>query len=499
MKYVILDTNIYIDILFDRNRNVKKSLVESFIKLLDNNQVTLVVPEIIKFETLKHIDDEFAEVGKSIKNAKEAIDKIRSINADSDHPFDAEEKKKAARAPLNQLFDIFEQHEADYKSGIENLINKLLEHSENKHIDSSSDLINSCLKRQVFKQAPFLKESKNCLADGLITATLVDIGSYIDLKDDDEVVFVTGNTEDFSEKGNKSSLHPDIVRDIAAKNLGDKVKYETTFKQLINLRLKDEVENARLYEEFQKELEEMQQDYELSVEEEVRASVGLTSLSEINNNFDEKFSESEFCKKFIEIMHSIYEKQKELAQIGFRYYDIYEKLNNMSLTEVNEVIAKLNDSLETIGIEKVESSLNSVNKLLSLLEEKGELASFDDFSEIDYLKYGEDVSFVDTDLNEITLSMSPFSGELGSDSTERLALSLENSQHKELASGEIEIYTGYITTNDDGNIGDGCVDECTYYADDIINYAQDVLNSYEDLCEKEKTVSTELSKIFELE
>ena len=25
MKYVILDTNIYIDILFDRNRNVKKS------------------------------------------------------------------------------------------------------------------------------------------------------------------------------------------------------------------------------------------------------------------------------------------------------------------------------------------------------------------------------------------------------------------------------------------------------------------------------------------
>ena len=127
MKYVILDTNIYIDILFDRNRNVKKSLVESFIKLLDNNQVTLVVPEIIKFETLKHIDDEFAEVGKSIKNAKEAIDKIRSINADSDHPFDAEEKKKAARAPLNQLFDIFEQHEADYKSGIENLINKLLD------------------------------------------------------------------------------------------------------------------------------------------------------------------------------------------------------------------------------------------------------------------------------------------------------------------------------------------------------------------------------------
>ena len=95
--------------------------------------------------------------------------------------------------------------------------------------------------------------------------------------------------------------------------------------------------------------------------------------------------------------------------------------------------------------------------------------------------------------------MSPFSGELGSDSTERLALSLENSQHKELASGDIEIYTGYITTNDDGNIGDGCVDECTYYADDIINYAQDVLNSYEDLCEKEKTVSTELSKIFELE
>ena len=144
MKYVILDTNIYIDILFDRNRNVKKSLVESFIKLLDNNQVTLVVPEIVKFETLKHVDDEFAEVGKSIKNAKEAIDKIRSINADSNHPFNAEEKKKEARKPLNRLFDIFEQHETEYKTAIDRLINMVLEHPNNKHIDNPNRK-NACL------------------------------------------------------------------------------------------------------------------------------------------------------------------------------------------------------------------------------------------------------------------------------------------------------------------------------------------------------------------
>ena len=145
-----------------------------------------------------------------------------------------------------------------------------------------------------------------------------------------------------------------------------------------------------------------------------------------------------------------------------------------------------------------ESSLYGVNNLLSWIEKKGELASFDDFDEIDCLEYGEDVSFVDTEMKEITLSMSQFSGELGSDSTERLVLSLENSKHEELASGEIEIYTGYITTNEDGNIGDGCVDECTYYADDIINYVQSVFKNYEDLYEKEKRISSELSEIFAL-
>ena len=39
MKYLLMDTNIFLDMIIDRKNNVSKELVNSFIKLLDFNQV----------------------------------------------------------------------------------------------------------------------------------------------------------------------------------------------------------------------------------------------------------------------------------------------------------------------------------------------------------------------------------------------------------------------------------------------------------------------------
>lgn len=59
-----MDTNIFIDMIIDRKHNVSGNLVESFIKLLDFDEIKLIIPTIVVHETNKNIEEQLAEVGK---------------------------------------------------------------------------------------------------------------------------------------------------------------------------------------------------------------------------------------------------------------------------------------------------------------------------------------------------------------------------------------------------------------------------------------------------
>lgn len=48
MKYILLDTNIVIDMVVDRKNQVSSDLLKSFIKLLDYDQIKLVLPQIVE-------------------------------------------------------------------------------------------------------------------------------------------------------------------------------------------------------------------------------------------------------------------------------------------------------------------------------------------------------------------------------------------------------------------------------------------------------------------
>ena len=76
MKYILLDTNIIIDMVVDRKNQMSSGLLESFIKLLDYDEIKLIVPEIVEFETYKHLQSELEQVGKNIQ---EVMDKIKQL------------------------------------------------------------------------------------------------------------------------------------------------------------------------------------------------------------------------------------------------------------------------------------------------------------------------------------------------------------------------------------------------------------------------------------
>lgn len=89
----------------------------------------------------------------------------------------------------------------------------------------------------------------------------------------------------------------------------EKVKYITSFGELIGVELKQEVNNANLKEEFEKEMQEqeemdMEQLY-AEVEDLERESVGLTALGSFENEFLESFCESQFVEQLKDLFERI--------------------------------------------------------------------------------------------------------------------------------------------------------------------------------------------------
>ena len=66
MNYVLLDTNIIIDMVVDRRNQIDNKLLNKFLKLLEFDEIKLIVPEIVKTETYRHLDKEIDNVGIQI-------------------------------------------------------------------------------------------------------------------------------------------------------------------------------------------------------------------------------------------------------------------------------------------------------------------------------------------------------------------------------------------------------------------------------------------------
>lgn len=257
MKYVLLDTNIIIDMIVDRNNQIDNELLNTFIKLLDSCEIKLIVLEIIEIETRRNIVNQVEIVGQNIINAINSINTLYGINGNDNEGLVLNVFKENSKKELVAARDIFDQNKDKYIFNIQSIVNKLFNHDSTIKITSDEFLINQVIKRKITKKAPFHHDGKESYGDALIAETLININKYVDnLTSNDIVYFVTENYKDFSEsKSDKKKLHHDILNDIDSKNDKHTVEYITHFKALIIDKLKNEVENARLMEELEAELE----------------------------------------------------------------------------------------------------------------------------------------------------------------------------------------------------------------------------------------------------
>lgn len=491
MRYVMIDTNIFIDMIIDRKHNVSSELVETFIKLLDFDEMKLIIPAIVVHETNKHLEEQLAEVGKKIKTAINSLKDIYGINGYKIDGLEIKEYKSNSRKQLTELYTKYESNKADYLRGIKATIKKIFEHPNCIIIEDTEQLRSLCLQRRIFKRAPFHYEKKESYADGLIVETLVHILDYITLAENDTITFVTGNTSDFSKRNQKKELHEDICEDLKKTGLDEKVKYITSFGEMIGVELQQEVANANLKEEFEKEMQQQEEmDRELlyaETEDLERESVGLTALGSFENEFLESFYESHFVEQLKELFERINDCFSNLEDIEYFYTEeLQDHVCAVEVKEIAEFIEKWNGLMDELEEAPVLYDISGIREIIDWVEQK---ANSNDYSDVNAalpnsIEYGDNITIYGLEKEKYELLMDELYLSCENGEVDWLGIAIYHAGEK-CAAGNIEITYGFVDFDDDGGIGDACDEDVSYQTDAVIEYIAEIVNEFEEYVNEE--------------
>lgn len=346
MKYIMIDTNIFLDMVIGRKSGVTDKVLGSFLLLLNNDKIKIVVPEIVRYETNKNVEKTLKEVGIKLQEAKKSVEALQCINVKNNYSHKQlaiSVRKDKILKELNELREEFKKSEKNYLSAIKLTLEEIFEH-RNCHIIPDDDFLRSiCLQRRIFKKAPFHNNKKEEFGDGLIVATLIHLDKYLDSKDATEIIFVSGNTSDFADTTRKN-FHETLVGDIPSflieNGIQLNVKFINNFSNLINENLKKEVKEAGLEEEFRLLEEELQEEKARHDEEEIdfmdlmRSDYGLDTLSGIEETITAELIESEFVLGLIEFSENMVKFHQDKEELAEKYYDMKEKFQQQVAKKV---------------------------------------------------------------------------------------------------------------------------------------------------------------------
>jgi hypothetical protein len=475
MKYLLFDTNIYLDMAVNRRNNVNVNLIRTFSALLSYGQVSIILPEIIKYETFKNLEDEVKKVGQLINEPIKNIENIYWLTGLHGKSIDVEQYKKEAKKPLQDILDIFITNQQQYIKQLQKSIETIFNDSSTICISEDSKLLNSVLKRKIYKRAPFHNEVKESYADAMITEILINIKNYIKLTRDDTIYFVTGNYRDFSiNKNNKNIFHPHIAEDLKEVDIFEQVKFINHFSQLVLKELEEEITNAKLEEQFEAE---MQEENYLYFEDNLRESAGLSPLSSFQDMMEEHVGDCNDASIIIDIFSDMNDIYSDFQEI----YNVYddevltwlEGLENHKIIVVNA----FNTFFNKFGANYL---VKNIDDIISWVNAQKDLVLFEEIKLPDYIDINEKVLVIDANHKEILLTweninLYPESGE------QQVAFCLLKENSQTIARGSIEVTYGYIDEDEDGNIGNGCAEDIEINFNQIVNELGKILSVLKEL------------------
>lgn len=491
MNYILLDTNIIIDMVVDRRNQIKNNVLTKYVKLLDSGEIKMIIPEIIKVETYRNLGNEFEKVKGRIEAVLESIEKLYGVSTLQFKGLDLSEYKKKAKSELNNALEEFEKNEKKYRTDIYDTIALIFSH-KNSIVLSDIDIMNNVLKRKFYRRAPFHKVEKESNGDGIITELLINIKKFIKINPDDTIYFVTGNYKDFSDLSGKGKefLHKDIVGDLNQNGLGSNVIYVRTFGELIGGELKSNIENMELLEELEREYEIQQEIerelYEKEIKDFRRSSVGLTTFDSFEYKVEEYLNE---FNSDLENIYTDFKTYKEKIEeiISFYTDECFEIVSEVELNK----LCNLFNKIKQIYYKNSEEKFYNIYEFREWLDNRKceweNIKISDNFSNINF---GESRVIYDVEGNEYLLSIEELYLIKEGGQSDEIRIELMSDDEKKL--GGIHIMYGKVEFDDDGGVDEALEDEINMDVKDIVKKIKEISNGWN------KKITSEMKKIQEI-
>ncbi|NFO40476.1 hypothetical protein FDB42_10235 [Clostridium botulinum] len=482
MKYLMLDTNIYIDMVVSRNKSYNTETYEALKKLLDYGEIKLLIPNVVITEVFRHIDNEINKVGRLVTDMKREVKDLYWINyAEQLEKFNA--NLKPIKSGLNVLVSEFSANNDNYKLQYKQLFNELFNHENAIVLHENENIVFKAMQRSIYKKRPFHYNArdidKDSSADAIIIESLINIDELIDnINESDKIYFISRNPVDFSDDADRNLLHDDIRCSLEDKGMSDRVKYSTLFSKTLSDEFKDEIESVGLTQELEAEAEnEANEQYEEinnMEEDDNREMAGLPALS---TDFEEVISDLDEVRDLFQFINDmdneIYAKCEEFDD---KYYSLEENIENSNLGKLQGILDN-NQILKAVisSYENEEDIKDNLKGFVTFMVGDEEYSNFgeEEFNYDDSFSLNTSIlNFKDYSGNIYRLDIVGYINPSSGDSDDiDLYLYKNNTVIKE---GNINIYYGYIEFDDDGNVGDGAQDDISVDIDNIISKLIDI-------------------------
>jgi hypothetical protein len=219
MQYLILDTNIYLDLVVWRDDSVPPETLTYLKTLLDRHDVKLVVPDVVQHEfnrnvhkLLKQCRDELAQLSNKVRSG--IFPNVPEIE-------EFQVKRDAFVRELGTWKDLVSSHTTE--NYLIDQFNKLLDSKNVMRIVTTSSVLEGLLRRRLFKRCPCHIDGKDSDGDAVIVEVLLGLADIIDETDEDRIIFISRNFADFTDNITKDQLHPHLLEDLDKAGLLDRV------------------------------------------------------------------------------------------------------------------------------------------------------------------------------------------------------------------------------------------------------------------------------------
>ncbi|ABK60364.1 PIN domain-containing protein [Clostridium novyi] len=505
MKYLLLDTNIYIDMVVYRNKENPPKSYECLRNLLEFNQIKLVVPKIVKDEVYRHIEDEINKVGDNLKNLKNKINNIYWVSR-GDEVSKFKDKINNLSNNISEVKIYFDKNKESYIQEFKEKIATIFGNDNSILIEETQDLILGVEKRKIYKRCPFHIKNKESSADALIVEILVNLNKFINFIEDDKVIFITKNFIDFSKSKSKEEreiIHPDICDSLKENMLYDKFIYSIFYYKTLKEHFKEELEVAEeletvIEEQVKEEEEERKRHLEYIIDLD-REECGLSELYS-DYNVMEYINEDTKFEELKGILNKYNEFRDKVENYIIKYDELIDYLQNLKKVDLKECVKRFNkksafitidmDGEEIIDnmVEFIDNYIVDINLVNLINQSKYEIKEEFQLETI--------VDIYDYENNRILLNAE---GYLSPSNFGQDYIELKILKNGILVKrGIIDISYGGAELNDDGGIGDAQEGYIEYYIDGIQEYFDNIIDKGITKISEKQNLLDKLIKLLEI-